>query len=264
MSKKSNILISDLVFGIMSSIGRESFSYPQMVYLTEPFDVSPDTLRPTLMRMRRDKLIDVEKEGKKAYYSISRKGHGIKRNVASRFSPLDWSGWGNTWRGVLFNVQEGESVSRYRLRKKLSAYHFVCLEKGFWIRPYSEEEERKTGFTDAFGKEAVRLLSFQPEAENFIEETKTLWQSRSLNTEYAKILEIVKSINADLLSPREAYISRMQTGNLVIKMLAKDPLLPYLFLPENWKGDELRIGYFQLDKRLGERAEEYYKKLNFL
>ena len=54
-----------------------------------------------------------------------------------------------------------------------------------------------------------------------------------------------KNIN---FSPKYALQEKMYTGGIIVDLLFKDPLLPDIFLPKDWKGDELKKKFKIWDK----------------
>lgn len=249
----------ELLFGLFNSCGWPVLSYEQLVYLTEPFGLSPDTLRPALMRMKQKKLMSSGREEGKTRYRLSDRSRRISRNVASPFKDPDWSRWNGMWRGVLF--QTGQESQRAALRKKLTAYRLVCLEKGFWIRPYLEEEEMKSGFDQAFLEEDVRLMRFLPDQPNFVNQVKELWQLEELNQEYEALLMELTQEDPIPDEPAQALVQRIELGHRVISQLCRNPQLPEALLPQDWKAGELRVQYFAMDRKLKDIAEPYIRGL---
>lgn len=248
----------ELLFGLFNCGDWSQFSYEQLIYLTRPFGLSPDTLRPCLMRMKKKNLLNSSKEGGKTWYQLSRRSRRISRNIASPFRDPNWSDWNGMWRGVLFKT--GRDSKRAALRKKLSAYRLVCLEKGFWIRPYLEEEEMRSGFDQAFLEEDVSLLRFLPDHPNFILQVKELWNSDELNREFQSLLQKLPSQD-DLPEGAQALVLRANLGHQVIGLLSRNPQLPGALLPRDWKAPALRKRFFTLDKELAKRAEPYMNEL---
>lgn len=97
---------SELIFGIMSAYGHDDYSFYQLKHLTSPFGVTETSLRTSLSRMVKKQTILSRKEGKSAFYSLSKKGQRISSNVTFSFKELDWSSWDRKWWGVLFTVPE--------------------------------------------------------------------------------------------------------------------------------------------------------------
>jgi len=254
---------TDLIFGLMATFGKKEYSIAQLNHLLNPFNVTEISLRTTLSRMSRNDIVASRKEGKTVYYSFHKKGERIKLLGAMSFSIPDWSDWDNDWWGIAFSVPETKKEFRYQIRKKLTAYRFVLLFPGFWIRPYNKTEESFFNFNDPLIKEHCKVLIYKEFFEIKNKSIGDLWKINKINNNLHKGIDKIREISniKAELSPELSLIYKMRIGNEIIKLLISDPVLPQQFLPDNWIGVEIRKEFFLLDKELTEISKSYWNQI---
>ncbi|MBB6482257.1 PaaX family transcriptional regulator C-terminal domain-containing protein [Spirochaeta isovalerica] len=250
---------SDLIFGIMASMGEGQYSVSRLMYLTSPFSMSDTSLRTALSRMAARGIVMAEKRGRKAFYTIVTRGKRIGANVALSFAEPDWSSWDGRWWGFLYSLPSAEKALRHRLRTKLEAHRFVSFYPGCWIRPFREEEkikEKLSGFSVSVNGRLV-LLTFPDELTAV--EVGGLWQLDSVNDALGRGIKLIEQSERSLerTDPAGAFRLKMETGDQVVKILFGDPLLPPCYLPENWAGGELRRRFTLWEKQVNKAAASF-------
>lgn len=257
---------SDLIYGIMISLEKQlqtkEYSISHLKYLTAPFDITDNSIRTTLSRMKQKNVIESKKVGKTTYYSISEKGKKIGKNVALSFKSPNWDNWENEWWSYVFSIPQTEKPLRYRVRKKLQSYRFVSLYPGCWIRPIHIDEEISCKISSLLPEDKGNLLKI-----NFIisltkEHIQNLWKVEDYNRESKDgILELKTALeNLANMEPKEAFFHKMTIGNRIIQLLFRDPLLPTQFLPEHWAGHQLREIFWEWEKKVSIKAGIYLNK----
>ncbi len=236
---------SELIFGLMASLGNPEYSVSQLKELLALFNVTENTLRTTLSRLTKKGLLISRKEGKSAFYRFSPKGTIIRSNVGRSFFELDWSNWDEWWWGVLFSVPERKRSERYRIHKKLFTYRFAPFHRGFWIRPRHPSEEIEKHLQSHFEHANFRLISFMPHREFTEAEVQRLWNIEKVAHKIDQALDLLlrELAKIDTMSAHEALIAEMEIGGIVVNTLFQDPLLPHRYLPADWKGSELRARF---------------------
>jgi len=258
---------SELIIALMAAFGRKRYSVQTLIKLTAPFGTKESSVRTNLSRMQNRGLLITEKQGRSGYYLLGEKWRKITENIGRSFRTIEWSDWDGSWWGLLFSVPGKEKDFRYRIRKKLTAYRFAPLQAGFWIRPFHKGENIAENLSGLEKNGYARLLRFQPEKQFSYQDVSEVWRLEALNHEFENTLGKLQRITARIpgFSPREALRQRMNTGDLVINTLFKDPLLPGVFLPDKWKGDDLRELFLKWDEAVTERAmpfiEECFKEV---
>lgn len=250
---------SDLIYGIMASLGKEEYSASYLKYLLKPFHVTDSSLRTTLSRMINKGVLQSAKKGKSAYYCFAEKGKKIGRNVSFSFKKNDWSNWDHTWWSFLFSIPAGDKALRHKVTAKLSAYRFASLYPGCWIRPLYENEKIKERIHDLSSAGFGHLTKMKFITELTEEKIRKLWKTESINNEFARGLDLIKKSSKKLetASPEEAFRLKMTTGNEIVQLLFTDPLLPDCYLREDWKGDELRESFKLWEKEVAKKSSSF-------
>lgn len=166
---------SDIIFGIMASLGKDEYSFAGLEYLTSPFGMTLSSLRTNLHRMTKKELIKVRKQGKKAFYGFGKRGERISRNVALGFKNPDWSHWDKTWIAAVFSVPQKQKELRYKFRKKLTAYRFAPFYPGFWIKPFHPKEKTIQALESFSETDFFSLIKFSHIKELTKEKVNELW-----------------------------------------------------------------------------------------
>jgi DNA-binding transcriptional regulator PaaX len=251
---------SDLIFGIMASFARKAYTVTQLKYLLKPFAIGESCLRTTLSRLKQKNMVTSWKQGKKAAYAIFGKGNKIRKSVAHSFHSLDWQTWDQSFWGVVFSVPDQLKAQRYSIRKNLIAYRFARQAKGFWIRPYHPKE---AFLLDILAEKHCHVFRFHNLKDVPPDRLKKLWRTEELNRSFNHALQVLAKKENELTrySPEQALVQKMQVGGRMIDIIFQDPLLPAIYLPGDWKADELRHAFFTWDNKVTEIAKPYWGKI---
>ncbi len=254
---------SDLIFGLMASLNKEAYAFDDLVYLTSPFHVSVTSLRTSLSRMSAANVIEVGKEGRKAFYRFAGKGLRISRNISRGFRTPDWSHWDGAYWGVAFSVPEEQGKARHSIRKNLTMYRFACLNPGFWIRPAHPEERIPEILQSLLDSGYCRLIRFYHHSEFTAEHANTLWNLHEINRHFQTGLKLLATSGKRIgtLSPQQALVEKMNVGDTIVNTLFLDPLLPNQYLPPDWAGQQIREAFFRFDKLATERSAPYWRRI---
>ena len=259
----NNISTKELLYGIMISLRPDAAVFNQLAALCAPFNISETTLRTNLSRMASNRLIEVNRKGKTALYSLTGRSRRIGKNVAAGFTRNADPNWTGAYWGIGFSVPESQSPARHKIRTKLEAYRYASWIPGLWIRPELENEEPYNGLDDFGNNGFCKLLKFRPRLPLSKEDIYSMWK-------LDKKAETMKTVQNDLeaelsqvndLKPLEAFKKRMIVGKTVIQTLSSDPLLPKEMLPANWPGHKLRILFNKWQEAVEPKAEEFYKPI---
>lgn len=254
---------SELIFGLMASLGREKYSISQLRHFIGPFGTTETSLRTNLSRMVRKGDLESFRDGKTVAYGFSSKAREISANVALGFRSVDWSGWDESWWGVLFSVPELEKEERYRIRKKLTAYRFAPLFAGTWIRPRHSKDKMEIRMQSIRRSPNCRMIRFEVMAGMTKTEAGRLWKLDKVNKAFRKGLDKIQKSRKSVenLSPARAFVLGMETSSEIVDKLFSDPLLPERFLPRAWKGDDLREAFKEWNQLTSERSRPFWEKI---
>jgi phenylacetic acid degradation operon negative regulatory protein len=254
---------NELIFGLMASLGRENYSISQLRNFIRPFGTTETSLRTNLSRMVRRGDLESFRDGNKVFYGFSSKAREISANVALGFRSVDWSGWDESWWGVLFSVPELEKEERYRIRKKLTAYRFAPLFAGTWIRPSHPKDKMEMRLQSIRRSPHCRMIRFEVMADMTKTEVVRLWKLDTVNKAFQKGLEKIQRSRKSLanLSPERAFVAGMETSSEIVNILFSDPLLPERFLPKSWKGNALREAFKEWNQVSSERSRPFWENV---
>ena len=247
----------------MISLGKKEYSMENLKHLTGLFNIKESNLRTNLSRMKSNGILQIRKNGKNAYYSLSKKSVRISKNVSLSFKNLSWENWNGEWLGVVFSVPESDKSFRHKIRKKLTAYRLAALYPGFWIRPFNNAEKLLTKLYDLRKNNFCTFIKFNlidaPKKESIIK----MWGLIKTNMELIKGLSLLTAEKKTLknITSAKALFKKIYIGNKIVPLLFKDPLLPNCYLPDNWKGPELRKEFIQWDKLVTDISKPYWIKI---
>lgn len=252
---------SELIFGIMASLDKKEYSIDDLKYLTAPFDVTETNLRTVLSRMTNSNILCANRDAKKVVYKFCDKGIKTRLSVSAHFTTTQWSKWDNQWIGVLFSVPNLKNNERYSIRKILKHNMFACLYPGFWIRPNNNDCIFKN-IDEIVKNDHCKIIKYQHYSNITKEEISNIFEIKSINAEFKKELEVInillKDDNYDAIY---SFRQKMIVGDRIIKLLYKDPMLPKEFLPDDWKGEEIRDKFFKLNKKLTQLSKPFVNKI---
>ena len=254
---------SDIINGLMLSLGRRKYSLADLEYLCRPFDITPGNIRTYLSRSVKKGNFTVERDGRKAFYSHSRQFSIMTTAVAQSFHSLDWEGWDGTWRGVSFSVPEDEKPKRHIIRRTLTGFRFAPLNPGYWIRPCNPADDIEALAGELRKCSNARLMKLQFHDSIKKKDAAKLWNLERINSNFADGINLIKNkcSGGRKPAPAEALKMRIELGCRIIPLLSEDPLLPESLLPEGWKGNELRKMFFDNDRILNNQAEPYWNRI---
>ncbi len=254
---------TDLIFGLMASLGKEEYTIADLLYLVRPFQVSETSLRTNLSRMSQRKWVQSRRQGKTVFYRFSPKGQSISVNVAKSFRTQDWTGWNDTWWGVLFSVPELQKEARYRIRVKLASYRFAPLYAGTWIRPFHEAENMETYLQNIASNPHCTMIRFQCMNPITKKDSIRLWKLADIHREFKEALTILSQSRRTLvkLTPERAFVEGMHTSSRIVDILFMDPLLPDCFLPPGWKGRELKQRFKEYNRVVKNQSKPFWMKI---
>lgn len=254
---------SDLLYGLLRSFKKPAYSFSDIEYLTTPFRISETCLRNNLSRMVSRNILIVTRQGRKAFYAFTARADKNGKNVAMTFRTPDWSGWQEDWWGISLSVPDESRKERYRLIRKLSYYRFAALHPGFWIRPYHEAEDLENQLRDVMANPCCKTIQFRFLMKSEWENIPKLWKVNEIQKRFMECANyLIKSRDDyDLNNPRDALRGMMILGNVAVKQLASDPMLPEVFLPSDWAGINLRKVFMEWTRLTFEKSKPYWKRI---
>lgn len=254
----------EILFGIFMSLDLKKVSFAKLSALTKPFKIEDATLRSTLSRMEKGKIIHIDRKGRTAFYSLSLKSAKIGDNISLGFHNSKWENWNGEYLGVLFSFPENNNPIRYNVRTKLKAYRFARFNPGFWIRPINLKSQYPQEILEMEKKGIIRVIEFKPNKFIMPKEANQLWNLEKLRKQMNyEIINIEKSMKKISISNNsEAFKLRFTGADGAIKQLAQDPLLPKTLLPKDWPANKLRNMLKSFIEKADIKSSKYLQEIN--
>jgi phenylacetic acid degradation operon negative regulatory protein len=254
---------SDIVVGIMASLERSGFSVGELMALTRPLGVTAVSLRTCLSRLKNKGVLSARLLGGKTTYFFSAQRAAVNANIAQSFNEPDWTGWDKSFWGIHLHFSSGDKNGRYRITKKLSLHRFAPLSPGFWIRPCLPREKPDRAPESLFPDNCCRIIRFHPVRPFSKAEAASLWDIAGAQRDMrAAVRQTVDAMNRDRgLTPVEAFIERLTTGERIVAALFRDPLLPREFLPADWPAPELRRLFAKFDSTMVSLSRPFWESI---
>ncbi len=255
----------ELLIGIMASLGRREYTIGKLLALARPFGVTSASLRTNVSRLKKKGVLISRRRDGNASYLFSAKGGAITANVALSFKEPDWSGWDKSFWGALWSLKARDKSGRYRITKKLSLHRFASLHPGFWIRPYNPRERLDRKLESIFRDTRCRIVRFYPVNPFTKAEAASLWDIADAHKTMKAALRLAGDTlaNGGDLSPVDAFMQRLRTGERIVTALFKDPLLPRDLLPEDWPAAELRHLFVKFDAVMEKLSRPFWEDILF-
>ncbi len=252
---------SELLFGIMASLGRKWYKVEELLALCAPFSSRPGSLRTSLCRLQKKGVLVSRRIQGRSAYAFSAKGRRIGANVAAGFETADWQGWDGSYWGILLSLPSSCREERYRITKKLRAFRFAPFFPGFWIRPFRRSEHIKSRLESIFADPRFSPLRFKPHRPLKPDEAERLWKIDQAGTVMRKALSLAEAGLEKLssASSQEAFAMRYRLGGELVQALFSDPLLPAEFLPADWPAPGLRRLFKRFDGLAAERSKPFWE-----
>jgi DNA-binding transcriptional regulator PaaX len=247
----------DALFAFFAVLQADELSVRQILALASPFGITETNVRSALSRMHARNLITVRKTGRTARYRMGPRGGRIGSNVSRHFREPDWTGWDGSFWISAFSLPD--SRSRHRVRKKLLAYRFRALYPGFWIRPFHPDERMEEPFREFLRMGGFDLFRGTSLGELSPKRMAELYDLHDTAGKIRKILSALRRSHRSIpsLSPEAVFIRWLRMGDVVVKTLVRDPLLPPKFLPPHWPAPELRRVFRRWNTLCAERSAPF-------
>jgi len=147
--------------------------------------------------------------------------------------------WDGKWRVVLFDLPEKERETRRKLRKKLLASGFGCMQRSAWISPdplHAVALELRPLTVDV--AHLVLLDAVPCGGEAPAEVVRAAWDFNCINAAW-KLLDAHLSAaptRADAITPRQLTRWAAKERQLLERCFYQDPFLPKALLPAAYPG----------------------------
>jgi phenylacetic acid degradation operon negative regulatory protein len=220
-----------LVLSVLLGLPEPQLPAGAVARLAEPFGIAPGTMRTALSRM----VAAGELINHGGNYEL--RGRLLERKEAQdigRRPPRD--AWDGTWWIAVVTVPNRTVAERREFRAHMVNARMGELRPETWLRPANLDGPR-------VGRDVavVRGPLSGPEPDVLVHE---LW-------DLAAIDATCRLLIAALDEPDLPIPAMMMRAAAVVRFLREEPLLPRSLTPDDWRADELRERYRDLDRTLG-------------
>lgn len=238
-----------------------------LIDLVVPLGFSPNAIRLGLSRMARQSVFDIDRVGRRSYYSLNTKGLKWMEQGRVRAFEVKRMKWDGKWRLLVYNIPESMRDLRDNLRCKLQSLGYANLSASFWISPYDLKTElyhyiKESGVKDYVEIFAADHTGYQGDKEL----AAKIWriddwtkQYQTFVKKYEKLLWAYKRPpkSGSPMDPADCFARRFCMTAEYIALRLEDPMLPLELLPKNWAGIHAENIYDALLKFLKPKADAF-------
>ncbi len=227
-----------------------------LINLVVPLGFSPNAIRLGLSRMARQGVFNINRSGRRSYYSLNAKGMKWMEQGRVRAFEVKRRKWDGKWRLLVYNIPETMREWRDRLRYKLQSMGFANMSASVWISPHDLEASLLQYLEQGNMLDNVETFTATYTGQRCEKDLAAgIWNvaelSHRYNTflkRYGKLLssyeKLVKA--GRTMGPADCFARRFCMTAEYVALRLEDPMLPAGLLPDNW---------------VGIRAEKVYKDL---
>ncbi|HYC70669.1 MAG TPA: hypothetical protein VEB66_05645 [Opitutaceae bacterium] len=142
--------------------------------------------------------------------------------------------WDGRWRTIAFDVPLNRGALRARVRRRLKAAHFGCLQRSVWISPDPVPLIRDHLGTAGMDPKSLIVLEARPVAGEVDRDlVRAAWNFRRINLLYERYLRRIEEP-----PPRGEALRhwREKENHLWLAAVGADPLLPLDLHPRGYLG----------------------------
>ena len=238
-----------------------------LIDLVLPLGFSPNAIRLGLSRMARQGVFDVDRVGRRSYYSLNAKGLKWMEQGRVRAFEVKRRKWDGKWRLLVYNIPESMRDLRDNLRCKLQGLGYANMSASFWISPYDLHAELHRYMEERSILDYVETFTAGYTGQRSNKELAArIWRIDDWTKKYRTFLKKHEEFlgaykrSAKSGSPMDladCFARRFCMTAEYIALRLEDPMLPPELLPKNWVGIRAEKIYDALLKLLKPRADAF-------
>ena len=217
-----------------------------LIGMLEPLGLTATNVRTLLSRMVSKGWLVAEREGRRSYYDVTRRGRALLEEGGSRiYDPPQQTEWDGEWTLLAYSVPEERRSARDRLRPRLSWLGFGSLGNGLWATPHDVRERVEAVASELGVREYVEVFRGRhggySDPERLVAQ---LWDLEELNDRYDAFVArhlpgclALKESGPDAVDPRDAFVLRFNLVHEYREFPLVDPFLPRPLQPKDWPGE---------------------------
>ena len=194
----------------------------QLIRLAEPLGLSASNLKSHLTRMVIEGSLVRNGSVRQATYSPSAAQNRVVTGIKARLMEDPKGPWDNTWYMLTFHLPANRG-ERQRLRSLLwfdgfRPISFDCFARPAWPQPWAQNCLHRYATGGAFSVRGE--IVFAPYR------IESLYDLRGLDSEAKGLAAWLVRQQIDSVTPRAAFLARMEAGGRVARLVGHDPRLP--------------------------------------
>jgi phenylacetic acid degradation operon negative regulatory protein len=228
-----------------------------LIRVMSEFGISERLVRTSVFRLSRDGWLDVDRVGRKSYYSLTEDGARRFAQATHRIYGEPRQSWNGNW--CLVVTAGMDSDRREQLRKELSWLGFGAISSDVLAHPSPDTTDLDAQLTRLDSGDLVVMSGHGagPTLQNGAMRAlvRRSWNLDDIESRYRAFLASFRPVFAATrrsrrVSPRIAFQIRTLMLQEYRKVLLRDPLLPAELLPQGWHG----VPAYQLCRNLYRRV----------
>jgi DNA-binding transcriptional regulator PaaX len=209
------------ILGILVLANR-ALTAAELIRLAEPIGLSASNLKSHLTRMVHEGSLARSGPVRQATYSPSATQSRIVSGIKTRLMEDPKGSWDNTWYMLTVHLPANRA-ERDRLRASLwfdgfRPVSFDCFARPAWPQPWAHDRIHRYVAGGAFSIHG-EIVSGRYRMEN-------LYDLRGLDSEARRLAAWLKRKQHASITPRVAFLARMEAGGRVARLVGHDPRLP--------------------------------------
>ncbi|MGH3443132.1 MAG: 1,2-phenylacetyl-CoA epoxidase subunit PaaA [Nitriliruptorales bacterium] len=200
-------------------------------------DVSPEATRQALRRLAGQNIVEPEKVGRLAHYTLTGPGRRRLEEAAERIylrRPLTWDG---RWRLLAYSFSEEHRRSRDALRRELEWLGYGSIGSGLWACPWDLGARLDAVLAKHGVVGEVETFTTQLDGAGDTDLAGRAYDLGGLQDRYRGFLDAFTEEPEGGLTPNEALVRRIVLVHEWRKFLFVDPGLPRELAPDDWLGE---------------------------
>ncbi len=227
--------------------------------LLAAFDVTEETARVTLSRMKREGWLQTRRVGRASWYSLNERSWRLLDEGRPRIFQRRTRAWDGRWHMVIYSVPEAERPMRERLRKALAWLGFGPLAPSTWISPYDRIADLQALLDDDVKVSIDTFTADTGSRDRDRELAARCWDLDGIDATYRAFSRLTEQRLAGLgTTDADAFVNRVQLVDDYRRIPFADPDLPPELLPAGWAGQDAHRLFLSAYDRLDGGAFAHY------
>ncbi len=228
--------------------------------------LSAPAARAAILRLRREGMLNSERQGRRARYSVTEEVAAAQRRWTEHFQ-AGAPAWDGAFAGLLHDFPERERGRRDAFRRAARLAGYGLLRPGLLICPDDRWPQLATRFADDERGGRLLRIGLTLVVDDARTVTADLWELDALARRYRQVTEqtrcALRDVDRDAEGNGGAPALRRLHAVLrpIYDAIADDPALPAELLPDDWPAHDLGVALAAVFECLGPSALAHVRAL---